>query len=63
MCKSCGKKKLTVEVTGCENGIYHGMIGQVLGVEIEDKVTYVNVFFEDLKRRVYFAPEELQEIK
>lgn len=56
-------KKLKVEVIGCENGIYHGMIGQVLGVETEDKETFVNVLFKDILRRVYFDPKELKEVK
>lgn len=56
-------KKLKVEVIGCEKGTYHGMVGQVLGVETENKEVFVNVYFKEEGRRMYFDPKELREIK
>jgi len=56
-------KKLRVEVTGCEKGTMHGRIGEVLGVEIEDGQTYVNVYFKKEGVRKYFSPKELKELK
>jgi len=56
-------KELKVEVVGCENSIYHGMVGQVLGVEKEDEEVYVNVYFKKEGRRMYFDPKDLKEMK
>lgn len=56
-------KKLRVQVIGCENGTMHGKIGEVLGVEIEDSQTYVNVYFKKEGLRKYFSPKELKELK
>lgn len=56
-------KKLRVEVVGSEKGSYHGKIGEVLGVEVEEGQTFVNVYFKKEGVRRYFYPKELKEIK
>lgn len=56
-------KKLKVEVVGGEKGSYHGKIGEVLGVEVENGQTFVNVYFKKEGIRRYFSSKELKEIK
>jgi ribosomal protein L21E len=54
---------LYVEVVGKPQSIFHGRIGKVLNVELEDSETYVNVYFEEEKVRMYFQPEDLEVVQ